>query len=246
MTLRAVEPKSLPDQVFAQLVGEIVGGRYPVGSKLPPERTLAGVFAVNRHVVREALKRLEQVGLVKTSQGGRTQVVDFTRTAGLDLLAVIAEHADSIERVLPLLDAAMEMRAGIGTDVARLCAERAGPKVGNALSDAAERLAQVARGPDVLPLDQSFWQLILDGAANLAYQLAFNSLIRGVNAIPDFSVQWLEQELERCDYRRAIATAIASGDPRAAAAAAHDALAIDVGAAPATTRTRRAAMGMRS
>ena len=45
------------------------------------------------------------------------------------------------------------------------------------------------------------------------------------HGVPDLSVGWLEHELERCDYRRAIARAIAAHDPDGAAAAAHDALA---------------------
>ncbi len=242
MTLRAVEPTSLPDQVFAQLIGEIVGGRYPAGSKLPSERTLTEVFAVNRHVVREALKRLEQVGLVKTSQGGRTQVLDFAHTAGLDLLALIAEHAEALEAVLPLLGSAMEMRAGIGTDVARLCAERASESVRAELQADAERIAAVGRGPELLAVDQRFWQHVLDGAGNFAYQLAFNSLVRGVNAVPEFSVQWLEHELERCDYRRTLAAAIATQGPDAAAAAAHEALAVELSALPIPmARTARTA-----
>ena len=242
MTLRAIEPKSLPDQVFAQLLGEIVSGRYRVGSKLPSERTLAGVFGVNRHAVREALKRLEQIGLVKMSQGGRTEVLDFTWTAGLDLLALIAEHTEAIEQAMPLLSSAMEMRAGIGADVARLCAQRAVPGLRSAISADAERLAKVARGQELLPVDQRFWQHVLDGAGNLAYQLAFNSLIRGVNAMPDFSVQWLEYELERCNYRRDLAAAIVGGDPERAADAAREALivAIEPIATPKTAQGRRA------
>lgn len=222
--LQAVENTSLPDLLFAQLLGEIVSGRYAVGAQLPPERSLAGVFGVNRHVVREALKRLEQLGLVKTIHGGGTRVLDFRRTAGLDVLAIFAEHAESMEGALPLLQAGIEMRAGIGVDVARLCALRAGPATGEVLIEAAERLAAVGTGREILPLDQAFWQHILDGAANLAYQLAFNSLIRAVNAMPDFSLQWLEHELGESDYRRPIAAAIAAGDAEAAAVATREAL----------------------
>src|SRR5271154_2824370 len=124
--LRAVESTSLPDQVFEQLTAEIVSGRYAPGTTIPSERALSELFSVNRHVVREAVKRLEQVGLVKVVQGGGTRVLDFRHTAGLDLLAVVAEHADASAPFLGLLAGALEMRAGIGVDLARLCAQRAG------------------------------------------------------------------------------------------------------------------------
>jgi DNA-binding FadR family transcriptional regulator len=222
--LRPVQTRSLPDEVFGQLLGEIVSGRYAPGVTLPGERGLSDVFGVNRHVVREALKRLEQVGLVKTVHGGGTRVLEFRRSAGLDLLAVIADHPEAMEKMLPLLLSALQMRAVIGVDAARLCAERAGDELRSELVEAGEALAVVSHGPGLLPLDQRFWQQLLDGAGNLAYQLAFNSLIRAVHADPEFSLGWLERELERCDYRRPIARAIAGRDPDAAAAAAREAL----------------------
>ncbi len=225
MALRAVENISLPDKVFEQLLIEIVSGRYAAGATIPSERALSDVFTVNRHVVREAIKRLQQVGLVKVVQGGGTRVLDFRRTAGLDLLAVIAEHADAIEGLVPLLPAALEMRLGIGVDVARLCALNASSAVGEDLVEVSQRLAEVARGVELLPLDQLFWQHMLDGAGNLAYQLAFNSLIRGVHAIPELTAPWLEHELEQCDYRRHIAAAILVGDADRAVAVTRDALA---------------------
>lgn len=220
--LRPVEPRSLPDDVFGQLLAEIVSGRYDPGEALPSERALTALLKVNRHVIREALKRLEQIGLVKTAQGGRTRVLDFRRTAGLDLLAVIAEHAQALEG---MLEAAMQMRAGIGLDVARLAAQNAPPEIRAELPELADELASTGRGPELLPVDQRFWRLMLEGADNLAYQLAFNSLIRSVNATPELSLWWLEHELERSDYRRPIARAIAAGDAEAAVEATREALA---------------------
>jgi GntR family transcriptional repressor for pyruvate dehydrogenase complex len=225
--LRAVANTTLADQVFGQLATEIASGRYPPGSAIPSERTLSEVFEVNRHVVREALKRLEQIGLLAIAQGGATTVRDLRRTAGLDLLAVLAEHAEADAGVLPLLAAALEMRAGIGVDVCRLCAQRAARDVADDLLEISERIAAVAKGPELLALDERFWQRILDGAGNLAYQLAFNSLIRGVHAMPELSVPWLEHELARSDFRRPIATAIAAGDADAATSTARTALTPD-------------------
>jgi GntR family transcriptional regulator, transcriptional repressor for pyruvate dehydrogenase complex len=223
MSLRAVERRSLPDKVFEQLLSEIVSGRYPPEATVPSERELSETLGVNRHVVREAIQRLEQIGLVKVIQGGRTTVLDFHRTAGLDLLALVAEHADGARSLSPLLAAALEMRAGIGVDLARLCAQRAGGQVGKDLLEISHKLA-AAGGEELLELDRRFWQRVLDGVGNLAYQLAFNSLIRAVHARRDLSVPWLEQELQRSDYRRPIAAAIAAADADAAASAARKAL----------------------
>jgi GntR family transcriptional repressor for pyruvate dehydrogenase complex len=243
MALQAVNKQSLPDGVFEQLMTEIVSGRYAAGEEIPSERDLSEVFSVNRHVVREAVKRLQQIGLLSVVQGGRTKVLDFRRTAGLDLLALVAEHAegaDVVEGLLPLLAGALEMRAGIGVDVARLCAQRAGDEVRGELLEIYELLAGAARGAELLALDQRFWQRVLDGAGNLAYQLAFNSLIRAVHVQHDLSVTWLEQELKRGDYRRPIATAIAAGDSEGAATAARLALA-HAERGPLPVRSRKSA-----
>src|SRR5947209_3747837 len=125
MELQRIRKRSLPDEVFERLTSAIVGGAYEPGRTIPSERELSAGLGVNRHVVREAVKRLEQIGLVKVVQGGRTTVLDFRKTAGLDLLAVLAEHSDAFDALLPLLVAALEMRAGIGADLARMCAQRA-------------------------------------------------------------------------------------------------------------------------
>ncbi len=244
MTLRAIESQSLADQVFGQLLAEIVGGSYPPDTAIPSERALTGIFGVNRHVVREALKRLEQVGLVRIAQGGSTKVLDFRRTAGLDLLALIAERAEAIEGLrasagglMPLLLAALEMRLGIGVDVARLCAARADDATRDELTAIAEQLAAADGIPAVVALDRRFWQVMLDGAGNLAYQLAFNSLIRGVDVVPDLSTGWLEHELRRGEHRRPIARAIADRDPEAAAEATRAALTPDPALAAALQTT---------
>ncbi len=218
MALSAVKHTSLADKVFKQLIAEIVSGRYEPGSSIPSERALSDVFAVNRHVVREATKRLEQIGLVEVIQGGGTKVLDFRRTAGLDLLAVVAEHAEAIESLPSVLRAALEMRASIAADMVRLCAQRADAGVRDDLIEIAEQLATGVRGAKMLTLEERFWQRVLDGADNLAYQLAFNSLMRGVLAISGFSIPVIEQELERSGHRRPIAAAIAAGDADGAAA----------------------------
>ena len=226
MALKALDRRSLPDKVFEQLTAEIVGGGYAPGDALPSERELSEQLEVNRHVVREAVKRLEQVGLVRVSQGGRTSVLDYRRTAGLDLLAIVAEHAEPVADLAPLLASALEMRAGIAADLARLCAERAPRALGSELLGIAARLAEGPSGEELLELDQRFWQLIVDGAGNLAYQLAFNSLIRAVHAQRELSRPLLEDELRRSGHRLPIAEAIAAGDPARAEAAARAALTV--------------------
>jgi GntR family transcriptional regulator len=62
-------------QLVRALKDEIVRGVYPVGSQLPTEEALCARFAVSRHTVREALRRLREDHLVASRQGAGTIVV---------------------------------------------------------------------------------------------------------------------------------------------------------------------------
>lgn len=224
MALHAVDRTSLADRVFEQLTREILEGRYAPGDALPAERSLSEVLGVNRHVVREALTRLEQAGLVRVVQGGRTTVLDPRESGGLDLLVLLARHAPTGSAAGPLLAAVMEMRAGMGAEAAGLCAERADEATRQGLLELAEDLAAARTGQELLEGDERFWRLVVDGSGNLAYQLAFNSLLRAVHANIDLSLDRLREELARGDHRRPIAAAIGARDPQRAAQAARDAL----------------------
>ena len=218
MPLRAIENLSLADQVFQQLAGEIMSSRYAAGTNLPAERKLVDTFGVNRHVVREALKRLEQIGLIKVSQGGGTRVLDFQRTAGLDLLALMAEHAHVGRDAMTHWLAVHEMRVAIAADAARLCALRGSPVIKEGLVEIASKMSEVGDGPAVFNLELRFWDRVLEGAGNIAYRLAFNSLQKGVlaPAIASLAQHWSIHEVKESGYRVPIAQALAKGDARTA------------------------------
>lgn len=62
-------------QVAHTLKNEIVGGVYPVGSRLPTEQELCERFSVSRYTVREALRRLRDDNLVVSRKGAGTTVI---------------------------------------------------------------------------------------------------------------------------------------------------------------------------
>jgi DNA-binding FadR family transcriptional regulator len=212
MPLRAIENRSLADEVFNQICDEIVSGRYEPGHHLMAERMLAEVFGVNRHVVREAIKRLEQIGLVKVSQGGGTKVLDFKRHAGLDFLAMMTDHPRTGEDVLKYWLSVIEMRAAIAADVAKLCARRASEESKRELVTISAEMKRTTARHTLYLLEVRFWEKVVDGSANIAYRLAYNSLVKGASALPDRAHQWTAYELEGTGHRIAIAEAIASGN----------------------------------
>lgn len=61
--------------VVAQaLIDEILSGRYPVDTNLPTENALCKQFNISRHTVREALRQLQELGLVSRRAGVGTTV----------------------------------------------------------------------------------------------------------------------------------------------------------------------------
>ncbi|MET7674501.1 FadR/GntR family transcriptional regulator [Streptomyces seoulensis] len=190
MTPLPVRREAVSDQLYAVLRDRILGGTLPPGTPLTAERDLAAEFGVNRHAVREAVKRLQQARLIEVSHGGRTLVLDWRRTAGLDLALGIAA-ADTGPSTAELTRDALEMRACIGADAARLCALRCSDRAAAHIMESANHYA--VQGPDFTELgeaDVAWWRLIVEGSGNLAYLLAFNSLVTGalpVAEVPDAS-----------------------------------------------------------
>ena len=71
--LRPVGRSRVAHEIVVQLRELILGGKFAVGDKLPPERELAEQLGVNRGSLREAIKSLELIGLVRTRQGDGTR-----------------------------------------------------------------------------------------------------------------------------------------------------------------------------
>jgi DNA-binding FadR family transcriptional regulator len=73
-------------EITTKLLRGILDGTYPAGSKLPNERELAETFSVTRNVIREALKRIETVGMITIRQGSGALVEDVRRRGGIELV----------------------------------------------------------------------------------------------------------------------------------------------------------------
>jgi GntR family transcriptional regulator, transcriptional repressor for pyruvate dehydrogenase complex len=210
----AVAQPPLSSRIHATLRTDILAGRYEPGAALPSERLLSEQLGTNRHAVREALKRLQQAGLVRISQGGATRVRDWRREGGLDLLLALA-GADDVPEELELPRATLEMRACVGEDAARLCARRASAALRAELVAHAAALAAQSNLDGRNEIYERLWALIVEGSANIAYRLALNTLLAGQRVL-HFDASLVGGELRATDVIHALAAAIGDGDEAAA------------------------------
>ena len=68
----AIEPAY--KAVSAEIERAILGGALPLGAALPTEQELAERFGVHRSTVREAIRQVEQEGLLQRREGRRLLV----------------------------------------------------------------------------------------------------------------------------------------------------------------------------
>ena len=69
------------DIIINQIKELIVSGQLKPGEKLPPERKLSEKLSVSRSAVRDAIKKLEFYGIVKTHPQSGTVVAGMGVTA---------------------------------------------------------------------------------------------------------------------------------------------------------------------
>ncbi|MDF2445565.1 MAG: FadR family transcriptional regulator [Moraxellaceae bacterium] len=168
--------KSLGETLYDELSRDIIRGRISPGANLQPERKLAEARGLNRGAVREAMKRLAQMRLIRTVHGGGNRVEEWRQVAGLELLPDLLVGEGGLPD-FGMLRALLEMRASLGVDAARLAAQRASAEQILALQGVVDEM--VRRPNDVERQQyeaQRFWSLLVQAAGNQVYVMAFNSL----------------------------------------------------------------------
>ncbi|MET4429522.1 MULTISPECIES: FadR/GntR family transcriptional regulator [unclassified Mycolicibacterium] len=218
MALQPVNRRSVPEDVFEQIVSEVLSGDMQPGEALPSERRLAEVLGVSRPAIREALKRLTAAGLVEIRQGDATTVRDFRRHAGLDLLPRLLVRAGEVD--VAVVRSILETRLHNGPKVAELAARRRTPELPDILDATIAALGAeqdpIARQRHAL----AFWDHIVDGADSIAFRLMYNTLRATYEPALPALAALMAEEVGRPENYRLVADAIRAGDPDTAERAA--------------------------
>ncbi|MBC7736260.1 MAG: FadR family transcriptional regulator [Candidatus Saccharibacteria bacterium] len=207
--------ESVPEMVVRRILDLVKTGVLKAGEALPPERDLAASWNVSRPSVREAMRGLAVLGVVRTRQGGGAYISDL----GPESLLAPLHFYLSLEQIniRELYDA----RSLIESDVARLAAVN--------LSDAdltkLEALWQAQVGTLTDPLlfrlsDFAFHEMIWIGAGNAFLKRIGESLnILGLEFRKRASEMPLVLEQSLRDHR-VLLDALIARDPNRAAQAA--------------------------
>jgi GntR family transcriptional repressor for pyruvate dehydrogenase complex len=78
LEVRQVRKAKVYHEIVDQIKDLIAKGRIKPGDRLPPERDLAELFKASRNSVRDAIRVLEQMGLIESRQGDGTYVRTLT------------------------------------------------------------------------------------------------------------------------------------------------------------------------
>lgn len=222
MPLSPVARRSVPDDVYDQLLGELLDGGLAPGEALPSERRLAEVLGVSRPAVREAMQRLAHAGYVDVRQGDATTVRDFRRLGGLDLLPRLLLARGTLD--LAVARSILEARAHVGPKLAELAAERSGPAAVEHLEQAVEALAGDADPVRRQHVALAFWEHLVEAADSITFRLMFNSMRAAYVPLIEALAPLMAVEVDRVDAYAALTRAVTAGDGARARACAADLL----------------------
>lgn len=167
------------DEIAAELRRQILRGKYEPGERLPSERDLAARLTANRSSVREALKKLEQLGMIQIRRGGGARVLPLER-AGLAMLPhLLAERPASRDLVAQWLDVWELVVAGS----ARLAVERGSDEEFAEAANLLSRLRSKNLAPaEFIETGDALTNLIAKASRNLVLRMVRNSLTAQLKA----------------------------------------------------------------
>ena len=105
-----IQKKSLADMIAETLKQQITEGTYRVGDKLPTEPELMKTFGVGRSSVREAVKLLVNMGVVRVQQGSGTFVAVPSNNDDVNIKMSTADRTE-LDEVRKILDIAIVEKA---------------------------------------------------------------------------------------------------------------------------------------
>lgn len=151
-------------------MARVVSGELSPGDLLPKENELAERYAVNRSVVREAVKLLEVHKLVRPVRRRGTEVLDPMRSLSPEVLrAMLSPGAGRIDR--RMLEGLLEVRAALDVEMSGLAAQRRTDADLAAMRACIERARGARNDPRYPSLAQELPLLVARATHNPVYEM---------------------------------------------------------------------------
>jgi GntR family transcriptional regulator, transcriptional repressor for pyruvate dehydrogenase complex len=209
--LKAIKKTRLYEEVVGQLHQLIDDGRLKAGDRLPSERELAETFRVSRSSVREAIKTLENQGMVISRPGSGTFIT------AVNVEAIIPPLASLLSRGKDALVDLFEMRCLVEPGIAALAAERATPADILRLKEiCAAQEQEINRDTSAVDSDAAFHLTIGRATHNAALQRLVASIVEILKPIREKSLQTPSRAHKSLASHREILVAIERHDPELA------------------------------
>lgn len=172
-TFPAAARRRLADHAYDVLLHKIVTGEFAEGDPLPPESELCTLFEISRPVVREALKRLREQGLI-VSRRGSGSFVHKTPMEEISSAQVVHKQHEMLEN--------LEFRDAIEPHAAVLAAERRTEADLDAIQEAVDRYARAAlEGSPAAHLDFRFHLAVAAASHNRRFVDAIGAVEQDIS-----------------------------------------------------------------
>jgi DNA-binding FadR family transcriptional regulator len=162
------------EEIADSLTRDILTGQYRVGERLPSERDLSSRFEANRGAVREAMKKLEQLGIADIQPGG-ARVAPLNQ-ASLDVIGHLMALGDYPDR--DLVDQIMVVLNSLVTTAVVSAVRRADDEGIEQLRSLMRPIwTQKLEGEDYFQAQANMFEGMMTASGNLPVQLIARSLL---------------------------------------------------------------------
>jgi GntR family transcriptional repressor for pyruvate dehydrogenase complex len=208
---KVIQASRLYEQIVQQIEASILKGEVSEGSQLPAERDLAKQFGVSRTAVREAIKALQEKGLVDAFPGRGTFVTNGTSNSMRRSLDRIVKSGEPGGWTYLL-----EIREILEPEIASLAAVRASDQDIAAMQEAFDVMENAKRDADAfIEADLDFHLALAEAAGNPIVLSLIDSIV-GLLREQRLRIFQIGGGAERGQYHhRRILEAIKRRDPQA-------------------------------
>lgn len=198
--------------IFEELAAAILRGEMEPGTPLPPERVLGEAFGVSRIVLRQAVHRLAEAGLVRVRQGGATMVLDPAEAGDIRLIGLYYALDPGGEATAAIRRDAIEKQFLQGLSLIDVCARRASPSDKKKILALTESFdASSATEADFRSFEEAFWRAVARAGQNRIFGMEvvwWYGTLAGARP----SVESASPLSVRVDFYRELARRVVSGE----------------------------------